>query len=172
MNQQESYHDPYMEPQKVDLRIAQELLALDLLNGQRHSSSSFDKLRADEQSVYLADARAARRRLDMLAMGAAKRRAIQKADEALRGFGIGITREQLAIVVMATLEAHHAHLSYGNPDHEKAEFEQAQGITPEKPLYLVPRSEPVPFGNSHNCTGENCSSCRWADRQSDSGRDE
>lgn len=128
-----------MNTHAIDDRIAYELFALDRLEGRQTCSSVlFSRLRDDEKAIYLADARAARRRLDALAMAAALHRAYQAAEKTLEHTGLTEAgRSRLKLAVKAALEAHHAHLATGNPDVELREFEQAQGIPAPRPLTLV-----------------------------------
>lgn len=120
-------------------RIAYELFHDDVLAGRSTTSATWEGTPAHEQAVYLADARAALRRLDAVALSVAKHRAVQAAAAELahttRLTDVG--REQLKAVIKAALDAHHAHLSREDDSTEVAEYEQIVGLPPTRDFAVI-----------------------------------
>lgn len=126
---------------RFDEQMASELFRLDVLAGRSTTSATWAGTPEHERAVYYADARMARRRLDVCAMAVAKHRAYQAAFDALLRAGLPDASNRLKQAIRAALDAYEGHLSREDSSDEVKEYERLCGLLPS--LRLV-KAERVP----------------------------
>lgn len=122
-------------------RIGQELFHGDVLDGNTERSATWEGTTDYERELFRADARAARRRRDAVAMAAAQLKARQAAEKALPDAARALLtedgRKALYALVDAVIAAHYAQLSYGRPEPELRAFEQMHEIPTPREFTVI-----------------------------------
>lgn len=122
--------------------IAKALFHVDVLQHRSERAATWEGTTEADREAYRADARAALRRRDVLAMPTAMHKARKAAretftEQARQLLAEGEGAKALDAAIDAAIAAHYAHLAYGKPDQDERHFERVHDIPSPREFTVI-----------------------------------